>query len=184
MLVRLFGSAISLGSVFAASLLLSGCVQKPVVQRVIPPNPFGYQKLSAVCRVSPVTTAPDGTMSVNIAIRSDDGLCALSLQQTGGGNYASFGVNPAPEHGKAFFYNYDNHTYLTYTAETAYAGSDTFTAELVAGPGKKRDHLVAHITVDATGVVAAKPAVAPAATKATRSKRAVRHVTHRRAKHR
>lgn len=115
--MRLRGSAILLGS----ALILSACAQKPVVQRVIPPNPFGYQKVSGVCKTSPVRTAADGTMTVDMTVRSDDGLCALSVQKPGNTNYVSFGVSPAPDHGKAFLYNYDDHTYVTYTPRTAYA---------------------------------------------------------------
>ncbi|MDI6653439.1 hypothetical protein QMA67_10880 [Gluconobacter japonicus] len=182
--VRLRGSVVTLGSAFALSMLLSGCAQQPIVQRSVAPNPFGYQKVSAVCHVSPVTTATDGTMSVNMTVRSDDGLCAISVQKPGTGSYASFGVSPAPEHGKAFLYNYDGRTYVNYTPATAYAGADTFTAELIPGGGKKREHLVVHATVDATGVVVAKPAVAAPTPKAAAStkKTAVRHTTARRKK--
>jgi len=181
--VRLRGSVITLGSAFAFSLLLSGCAQQAIVQRSVTPNPFGYQKVSAVCHVSPVTTAADGTMNVDMTVRSDDGLCAISVQKSFGSSYSSFGVNPAPSHGKAFLYNYDGHTYVNYTPATAYAGADTFTAELIPGGGKKREHLVVHITVDATGVVVAKPAVtAPtpkAATTTTKKKTATRQTTRR-----
>ncbi|MBS1094905.1 hypothetical protein JK193_09570 [Gluconobacter wancherniae] len=184
MTVRLQGSAITLGAVFAASLLLSGCAQTPIVQRSVAPNPFGYQKVSTLCHVTPVTTAKDGTMSVSMTVRSDDGLCAISIQQPTGGNYASFGVNPGPVHGKAFLYNYDGHTYVDYTPATAYAGTDTFTADLIPGGGKPRTHLVVNAVVDATGVVVHTPQPAVTASKAKEStkKTTTRHTT-RRTKH-
>nr|WP_294914681.1 hypothetical protein [uncultured Neokomagataea sp.] len=163
--MRLRGSAISLGSACAVALLLSGCAQTPLVQRAVAPNPFGYQKVSAVCHVSPVTTGADGSMAVTMAVRSDDGLCALSVQQPGGGNYASFGVNPAPSHGKAFLYNYDGQTYVDYTPATSFVGSDSFTAELIPVSGGKREHLTVKATVDATGVSVTAP-VPPSSTKA------------------
>ncbi|WP_040509722.1 hypothetical protein [Gluconobacter morbifer] len=181
--MRLRGSAIILGSAFAVSLLLSGCAQKPIVQRSVAPNPFGYQKVSAVCRVSPVTRAPDGTMHVNMTVRSDDGLCSIAVQKPlpMGGSYTSFGVDPAPEHGKAFLYNYDGHTYVNYTPATAYAGTDTFTAELIPGNGGKREHLVITATVDATGVVVARPApVATPAPVASTSTKKTKTTTRRR----
>ncbi|MEN3167696.1 Ig-like domain-containing protein [Gluconobacter sp. OJB] len=179
--VRLQGSAITLGSALAVSLLLSGCAQQPIVQRSVAPNPFGYQRTSAVCHVSAVKKAADGTMSVDMTVRSDDGLCSIAIQKPLGGNYASFGVNPPPSHGKAFLYNYDGKTYVDYTPATAYAGTDSFTAELIPGGGQKREHLTIHATVDATGVVVAKPpaVVAPAPTKAVTKKAPVRHTTRR-----
>lgn len=172
--MRLLGSTISLGSACAVALLLSGCAQTPLVQRSVTPNPFGYQKVSAVCHVSPVTTAADGSMAMTMAVRSDDGLCALAVQQPGGGNYASFGVNPAPAHGKAFLYNYDGQTYIDYTPATSFVGSDSFTAELIPASGGKREHLTVKATVDATGVSVTAPtpptssvkAAAPASKKA------------------
>lgn len=168
MTVRLRGSAL----LFSSVLALAGCAQKPVVQRVVPPNPFGYEKTSAVCHSSPVTTAANGTMTVAMSVRSDDGLCALSVQQPGNVNYASFGVMPAPQHGKAFLYNYDNATYVTYTPSTAYAGSDSFTVLLIPGGGKPRTALTVNATVDATGVVIAKPPVhAVAAPSTSKSKK-------------
>ncbi|WP_122050726.1 hypothetical protein [Asaia bogorensis] len=173
-MVRLRGSAITLVS----ALTLAACAQKPVVQRVVPPNPFGYQKVSAVCKTTPVKTAADGSMSVDMTVRSDDGLCALSVQKPGNTNYRSFGVAPAPEHGKAFIYNFDDHTYVTYTPSTAYAGKDSFTAILIPGGTEPRTKLTVNALVDATGVtVAAPPApvLAPAAKKPV----AKRSVTHR-----
>jgi len=167
------------------AMTVAGCVQKPIVQRTVAPNPFGYVKQSAVCKTAPVQTAADGTLSVAMSVRSDDGQCALAVQAPGGGNYVSFGVDPAPDHGKAFLYNYDDHTYVTYTPATAYAGSDSFTAILIPSDGKPRVRLKVAATVDATGVVvhtAPTPAVsAPAAT--TGKKTATRrHATVRRHK--
>nr|WP_147091959.1 hypothetical protein [Swaminathania salitolerans] len=173
-MVRLRGSAITLVS----ALTLAACAQKPVVQRVIPPNPFGYQKVSAVCKTSPVKTAPDGSMSVDMTVRSDDGLCALSVQKPGNTNYRSFGVSPAPAHGKAFLYNYDDHTYVTYTPSTAYAGKDSFTAILIPGGADPRAKLTVNATVDATGVVVApkpKPAVVAPAAKKPVARHTTRH---------
>lgn len=179
--MRLRGSAITLGSALAVSLLLSGCAQQPIVQRSVAPNPFGYQRTSAVCHVSAVKKAADGTMSVDMTVRSDDGLCSIAIQKPMGGNYASFGVNPPPAHGKAFLYNYDGKTYVNYTPATAYAGTDSFTAELIPGGGQKREHLTIHATVDATGVVVAKPpaVVAPMPAKTTAKKATVRHTVRR-----
>ncbi|NIE79282.1 MULTISPECIES: hypothetical protein [Asaia] len=172
-MVRLRGSAITLVS----ALTLAACAQKPVVQRVVPPNPFGYQKVSAVCKTTPVKTAADGSMSVDMTVRSDDGLCALSVQKPGNTNYRSFGVSPAPEHGKAFIYNFDDHTYVTYTPSTAYAGKDSFTAILIPGGTEPRTKLTVNAMVDATGVtVAAPPApvLAPAAKKPVAKRTATR----------
>ncbi|AQS86777.1 hypothetical protein AA101099_0047 [Neoasaia chiangmaiensis NBRC 101099] len=172
---------------FGSALALAACAQKPVVQRVAPPNPFGYQKKSAVCQTTPIVTAADGSKTVSMTVRSDDGLCALKVQQADNTNYASFGVSPTPQHGKAFLYNYDGATYVNYTPSTAYAGTDSFTAVLIPGGGRPRVKLAVTASVDATGVPVAQPAPAPAAPAATttsgkkKSASAVRrkHTTHR-----
>lgn len=173
--MRLRGSAITLVS----ALTLAACAQTPIVQRVVPPNPFGYQKVSAVCKTTPVKTAPDGSMSVDMTVRSDDGLCALSVQKPGNTNYRSFGVSPAPEHGKAFMYNFDDHTYITYTPSTAYAGKDSFTAILIPGGTEKRGKLTVNAVVDATGVTVAVPP-APAVVAPAAKKPVAKHSTARR----
>ena len=142
-------------------MALSACAQKPIIQRIVPPNPFGYQKVSAVCHVGPVQKAANGALSATMTVRSDDGLCALPVRTAANTNYASFGVSPAPKHGKAFLYNYDDATYVNYTPSTAYAGTDSFTAILIPGNGQPRVSLTVNATVDATGVVVAKPAVVP-----------------------
>ncbi|GBQ45418.1 hypothetical protein KOE73_10545 [Acidomonas methanolica] len=154
------------GMSVGAVLALAACAQKPLPQHIAPPNPFGYQKVSAVCQTSPVKTAPDGSMSVSMKVRSDDGLCSLRIQQPGGKSYASFGVDPSPTHGKAFLYNYDDSTVVDYTPTTAYAGPDRFVVILIAAPGKPRTHLAVDATVDATGVPVPKPVV-PAVTAPT-----------------
>ncbi|TLU72983.1 hypothetical protein [Lichenicoccus roseus] len=142
--------------------LLAGCVQKPPPPEAVAPNPFGYLKRSAACSIGPVTGA-GGDRSVAIKARSDDGLCDVAIDQPGGGgSYASFVLGTLPAHGKAFIYNFNNKTYVTYTAETAYAGPDRFVVSLVPGGGKPRSALVVDVTDDATGV-ALPPPPAPAA---------------------
>lgn len=128
-------------------------------------DPFGYMKASAVCQVAKPQTEADGKMATTMTVRSDDGRCVFSATPPEGGAYASFGVSPAPEHGKAFLYTLDGATQITYTPTMGYAGSDTFTVILIRGPGQKRDQMTVKITADATGVVVPKPAVqAPAPT--------------------
>jgi hypothetical protein len=139
--------------------MLAGCQNKPVLQVAVAPNPFGYMKRSAVCQVGPVRPSTPGPMSATMTVRSDDGNCGVVIQQAGGRSYASFGVSPAPAHGKAFLYNYDNHTYVMYTPSTAYAGEDHFTVTLIRGTGQPREYLAVTATVDATGVVVPTPAV-------------------------
>ncbi|MBB2175529.1 Ig-like domain-containing protein [Gluconacetobacter johannae] len=165
-----------------AGALLAGCVNKPMPQAGGPANPFGYLKRSAVCQVGPVRSASPGQMTATMTVRSDDGNCGVLVQQSGERAYASFGVSPAPEHGKAFIYNYNNHTYVTYTPNTAYAGQDRFTVTLIRGAGLPRDYLAVTATVDATGVVVPVPAVTapapsakPAATSARRRKATTKH---------
>ncbi|GBQ21801.1 hypothetical protein AA103193_1852 [Tanticharoenia sakaeratensis NBRC 103193] len=178
------GTTRALTGVFAASLL-AGCMQKPIIRHVAPPNPFGNTKVSAVCHTSPVTTGAQGIMQVAMTVRSDNGTCALAVQQPGGGNYTTFGVDPAPDHGKAFLYNYDGHTYVTYTPRMAYAGPDAFTAILIEGEGKPRLRLHVAATVDATGVVlpppsavaAPAPAAKSSAKSTTKSRTRRRHTT-------
>lgn len=149
--------------------MLAGCATTggPVVTGS--PNPFGYIKKSAVCQTTPLKKGADGSLSTTMTVRSDDGLCELKLSQDSGKAYASFGVSPSPEHGKAFLYNLDNDTHVTYTPTMAYAGQDTFTAILVPAPGEKRTRLTVAVQVDATGVVLPK-APAPVESKAEASK--------------
>nr|WP_220790145.1 hypothetical protein [Gluconacetobacter tumulisoli] len=162
--------------------MLAGCVNKPAPQAGGPANPFGYIKRSAVCQVGPVHSVSPGQMAATMTVRSDDGNCGIVVQQTGGQAYASFGVSPAPEHGKAFIYNFANHTYVTYTPNTAYAGQDRFTVTLIRGGGQPREYLAVTATVDATGVVVPVPAVSapavpakPAATPVRRRAATTRH---------
>lgn len=162
----------------AASAVLAGCQNKPAFQIAGPPDPFGYMKRSAVCQVSPVKSVGPAQKTATMSVRSDDGNCVVLVQQDGERSYASFGVAPAPEHGKAFLYNYNNHTYVMYTPNTAYAGQDRFSVTLIRGPGQPRDTLDVMATVDATGVVVPSPMVmaptpAPAPAKST-SKTATR----------
>ncbi|WP_408906006.1 Ig-like domain-containing protein [Nguyenibacter vanlangensis] len=163
----------------AASALLAGCQNRPVIQAAVPPNPFGYLKRSAVCKVGPVRPDASGQLQASMTVRSDDGNCEILVQQDGGQSYASFGVAPAPEHGKAFIYNYNNHTYVTYTPNTAYAGPDHFTVTLIRGSGLPRRSLVVAASVDATGVVVPTPAVtAPPPPAPVKKKTARRRTTH------
>ena len=130
--------------------LLAGCV-KPPTPVSVPPNPFGYLKRSAMCSIGPVATTASGR-NVAIKARSDDGLCDVAIDQPGGGPYASFLLSTLPTHGKSFIYNYNNKTYVTYTADTAYAGPDSFAVSLVPGDGKPRSTLKVEVVADATGV--------------------------------
>lgn len=161
--------------------MLAGCATTggPVITGS--PNPFGYMKKAAVCQTTPLKKGADGSLSTTMTVRSDDGLCELKVSQDSGKAYASFGVSPSPEHGKAFLYNLDNDTHVTYTPTMGYAGQDTFTAILVPGPGVKRTRLTVTAQVDATGVVLPKPPV-PAAvdTSKTTSSKAKKTTTTRR----
>ena len=170
----------------STGLLIAGCAQRPAPapQAAIAPDPFGYQKRSAVCTVSPVAAGPAGR-NVTMAVRSDDGLCAVAVSQPDGTAYASFLLQDLPEHGKAFIHNYNNQTLIDYTATTAYAGPDGFSVSLVPSGGGPRTLLHVAANVDATGVprpAVVTPYAAPAAAKGgthrtTRSHRRVRKTT-------
>ncbi|GEN62110.1 hypothetical protein [Acetobacter oeni] len=160
--------------------LLTGCNHGPLQTGVVgDPDPFGSVRTSAVCQVSKPQPGPTGDLVSSMTVRSDDGRCLLSIAPPEGGTYASFGVSPAPEHGKAFLYILNGKVQVSYTPSMGYAGPDTFTATLIHGPGQKRDRLTVNATVDATGVVMPKPAVAepakPAATKSTATTTRRRH---------
>lgn len=116
-------------------------------------------KKSAVCKTTPVVKGADGQLSTTMTVRSDDGLCEVLVSQPGGKAYASFGVAPPPDHGKAFLYSLDGSTHVTYTPTLGYAGQDTFTVILIPGPGQARTHLTVTAQVDATGVYIPRPAV-------------------------
>ncbi len=160
-------------SLLTTGLLIAGCAHKPAPAPVAAaePDPFGYQKVSAVCTVSPVATGPAGD-SATMTTRSDDGLCAIAVAQPGGTAYASFVLQTLPAHGKAFIHNYNNQTLIDYTATTAYAGPDSFTVSLVPSGGGARVPMVVTVSDDATGVVRPAPVVpyvaAPATTHHTR----------------
>ncbi|OUI79795.1 Ig-like domain-containing protein [Acetobacter orientalis] len=151
--------------------MLAGCATTKGPVQTGTPNPFGYMKKSAVCTTTPIKTGADGQLSTTMTVRSDDGLCELKLAQGSGKAYASFGVSPAPEHGKAFLYNLDNDTHLTYTPTMGYTGNDSFSVTLIPGDGSARKRLNVTAQVDATGVVLPKPIV-PAVTAPTETKKA------------
>ena len=159
--------------------LLAGCAHKPLPQpETVAPNPFGYLKRAAICKPGPVTASPDG-QSVSIATRSDSGACGVTVSEPGGGAYASFLLSTLPLHGKSFIYNYNKQTYVTYTADTAYAGPDAFVVSLVPGGGKPRSELRVALSVDATGVAPPAPPPEPAKQAAkSRTRRKARHVVH------
>ncbi|TPW36460.1 hypothetical protein [Oecophyllibacter saccharovorans] len=119
-------------------------------------------KVSSLCQVGKITVQPSGVMDVDMKVGSDDGLCAIPLTKDHGGSYASFGVSPPPEHGHAFLYSYYGHTYVDYTAATAYSGPDQFGVTLIPGQGQPRRQLNVKVTVVAVGA-AATPAAATAA---------------------
>lgn len=169
----------------AATAVLAGCQNKPALQVAGPPDPFGYMKRSAVCQVSPVKASEPARKATTMSVRSDDGNCVVLLQD-GEHAYTSFGVAPAPEHGKVFLYNHNDHTVVMYTPNTAYAGPDHFGVTLIRGPGQPRDTLDVAATVDATGVVVPTPMItaptpAAAAAKST-TKSTGKTATRRRAK--
>nr|WP_321985588.1 hypothetical protein [uncultured Lichenicoccus sp.] len=150
--------------------LLAGCVQKPLAPAAVAPNPFGYLKRSALCSIGPISKTATGR-AVAIKARSDDGSCDVAIDQPGGGGYASFVLTTLPTHGKSFIYNYNSKTYVTYTADTAYAGPDSFTVGLVAGGGQPRSALQVDVTADATGVALPPPPVAAPTEEHPKSKR-------------
>ncbi|BCI66990.1 hypothetical protein AA0242T_0051 [Acetobacter aceti NRIC 0242] len=143
-----------------ATSFLAGCNHGPLQSgRYGSPDPFGYMKTSAVCQTTKPTTDAQGDRVATMTVRSDDGRCVLAVAPPDGGAYASFGVSPTPEHGKAFLYTLDGQTQIAYTPVMAYSGPDKFSVVLIRGPGQKRDNLTVNVTVDATGVVIPKPAV-------------------------
>ena len=145
-------------SLLTTGLLIAGCAH-PALQApaaAVAPDPYGYQKVSAVCTVSPVVAGAAGR-SATMSVRSDDGLCALPVAQSDGTAYASFLLQALPAHGKAFIHNYNNQTLVDYTATTAYAGPDSFTVSLIPNGSGTRVPLQVNVSVDATGV--ARPAV-------------------------
>ena len=150
------------------AVALAGCAQQPPAPSV-PPNPFGYLKPSAVCKPGPVAKTAAG-LEVAMKVRSDDGYCGVDLHAPAGGAYMSFVLTALPAHGKSFIYNYNNHTAVTYTAATAYAGADSFTVSLIPaasegstpGSNQKRVPLKVLVTVDATGVAPPAPPPPPA----------------------
>ena len=163
--------------------LLAACATTSGPVRTGSPNPFGYMKKSAVCKVDPIQKGANGQLSTTMTVRSDDGLCELKVSQTNGKAYVSFGVEPAPEHGKAFLYSLDDDTHVSYTPTLGYAGQDKFTVTLIPGPGQERTVLNVTAQVDATGVVIPHPAITgpkPAESKAPAKSRSRGHTTARR----
>ena len=145
-------------SLLMAGGVLSACATTVAVKKSAPPprvgspNPFAYMKKSAVCKVDPIKKDSDGNLSTTMTVRSDGGLCEFKVSQSNGKAYISFGVEPPPDHGKAFLYSLDNDTHVTYTPTLGYAGQDKINVSLLPAAGQKRDHLVVIAHVDATGV--------------------------------
>ena len=137
-------------------ILLAGCDNKPAVNLGGiggTPNPYNYMKASGQCQVTGPTAAGKDTRAASMQVRSDDGYCAIETRASAGHPYASFGVSPAPEHGKAFIYNYNDHTYVTYTPNTAYSGEDKFRVVLITGEKQAREYMdvTANVTAPAVG---------------------------------
>nr|WP_240906306.1 hypothetical protein [Komagataeibacter xylinus] len=133
-------------------ILLAGCDNKPAVNLggiTGTPNPYNYMKASGQCQVGSLADAGKNTKSTTMQVRSDDGYCAIETRASAGHPYASFGVSPAPDHGKVFIYNYNDHTYVTYTANTAYSGPDKFRVVLIPGGDKPREYMDVTTTVTA-----------------------------------
>lgn len=137
-------------------ILLAGCDNKPAVNLGGPPNPYNYMKLSGQCDVGAPVAAGANTRTATMQVRSDDGYCAIETRASAGHAYASFGVSPAPEHGKAFIYNYNDHTYVTYTANTSYTGQDKFRVVLIRSEKEPREYMDVTATVTAPVVAGAK----------------------------
>lgn len=139
----------------AMATVLAAC-QHPLAPRLLSPNPYGYLKKSALCQVQPVDTDSSGQKrSTSMSVRSDDGICSIVLTKKGGGNYASFGVIPHPQHGKVLTYNHDGQTILNYQAETAYVGPDAFSVVLIPSRDAPRDVLNVTVKVEAASLPAA-----------------------------
>lgn len=131
-------------------------------------NPFKYTKRSAVCKVTPITTEKDGSWKATMSVRSDDGQCEFVVRDPDTkDSFVSFGMTENPEHGKAFLYNYNHHTYVRYIPTMAYAGADKFTVNLIHKDGTKKTPLLVDVTVDNTGVQVPKPAVTAPVTHST-----------------
>ena len=143
---------------------MAGCAHKPAPAPVeaVAPDPYGYEKVSAVCTVGPMQNGPAGRVAT-MSVRSDDGLCAVPVSQPDGTAYASFLLTTPPAHGKTFIHNYNNQTLIGYTPTTAYAGPDSFTVSLVPVGGGPRSLLRVDAVVDATGVMRPVAPVAAAA---------------------
>ncbi|RFD21265.1 hypothetical protein DY926_02025 [Komagataeibacter melaceti] len=140
-------------------ILLAGCDNKPAVNLGgigTTPNPYNYMKASGLCQVGNLTPAGQNTKSATMQVRSDDGYCAIETRMSGGHPYPSFGVSPAPEHGKAFIYNYNDHTYVTYTPNASYSGQDKFRVVLIRGEKEPREYIDVTATVTAPAVPGAK----------------------------
>ncbi|MCE2564849.1 hypothetical protein [Komagataeibacter sp. FNDCF1] len=140
-------------------ILLAGCDNKPAVNLGGiggTPNPYNYMKPSGQCQVSTPAAAGKNTRTATMQVRSDDGYCAIETRVSAGHPYASFGVSPAPEHGKAFIYNYNDHTYVTYTANTSYSGEDKFRVVLIPGGSQPREYMDVTATVTASAVSGAQ----------------------------
>ncbi|KDU97112.1 hypothetical protein GLUCORHAEAF1_17200 [Komagataeibacter rhaeticus AF1] len=140
-------------------ILLAGCDNKPGVNLGGiggTPNPYNYMKPSGQCQVGTPAAAGKDTRAATMQVRSDDGYCAIETRVSAGHPYASFGVSPAPEHGKVFIYNYNDHTYVTYTPNTAYSGEDKFRVVLIPGGSQPREYMDVAATVTAPAVSGAQ----------------------------
>lgn len=136
------------------SAVLAACHRPVLSTHLIAPNPYGGLKKSALCQLTPVQSDKEGRkLSTEMTIRSDDGFCTLILKKPEGGHYASFGVVPHPQQGKVLMYNYGGQTYVNYRADTAYAGSDAFTAILIPSIDAPRIALIVKVTVQAAPIV-------------------------------
>ncbi|MCT6838928.1 MULTISPECIES: Ig-like domain-containing protein [Bombella] len=146
------------GLMGAALLAFSGCAgnQSRTSETAMLPNPFANEKRAARCEVSPLQTDATGRMSVTMTVLAGDGgMCPFAVSKGGGGSYVSFGVVPAPEHGKVFLYSYDNRTYVEYTPAVDYKGDDSFSVELIPAHAQPRRMVAVQVHVEQPAGVAA-----------------------------
>ncbi len=140
----------------AAPGALAGCAHPPATVAALPPNPYGYLKPASVC-VTPALHLPEaGSAPARMTLDNDGGYCKLDVEQSGGGEFASFLVTRVPLHGAPLLYNYDGQSRITYTPTGGYLGPDSMVVELVPGPGRPRVSLDIAITVSNAPVSGAR----------------------------
>jgi hypothetical protein len=138
LLLRGMGTALLLrgmGTALLVGLVLAGCSQKAAGPagsrlRVYAADLAGAAK---VCEVPKVNPAAGAGSEVPMKVVNDGGWCAISVHQDGPKPYEAGLLTTRPNHGNVLIHEVGDDTRIDYTPDRGFAGSDSFSVQLIPG---------------------------------------------------